>query len=70
MAAARRHRGMTQADLADRTGVSRMAVSKIETGERRIALAEAVAIAEALEVPLLDMLGSGPLILTTQTRVA
>lgn len=49
-------RCLTQADVADAVGISRQAVAQIEAGRRRITLAEALAIAAVLKVPVGDML--------------
>lgn len=70
MKAVRKHLRVTHDDLGQRTGLGRMAVSRIEAGTRRVNLGDASAIAEALGVPLVDMLGTGPLIVKTETRVA
>lgn len=51
------------------TGMARMAISNLESGTRRVRLAEALALASALGVPLADMIDPGPLVLRTETRV-
>src|SRR5699024_5549931 len=43
-------------ELAERSGVSRAALSKIERGERNTSLANAVRIAEAFDLPLAHLL--------------
>lgn len=48
--AARRSKGVSQRELADRLGKSRSFVSKIESRERRLDMIEFVAIARALEM--------------------
>lgn len=53
----RRAREFTLEELADRTGVSRAALSKIERGERTPSLSNALQIAEALAVPLAELVG-------------
>ena len=44
--------GLTQADLADRIGLDRTAVAKIEVGRRKVSATELVAIADALDRPI------------------
>jgi transcriptional regulator with XRE-family HTH domain len=46
-------------ELANRSGVSRVAISKIENGGRGVPLGDAVALAGALGVPLTDMIRPG-----------
>jgi putative transcriptional regulator len=46
----RRSKKITQTDLANRIGVSRDTIARIESGKARIYLAQAVAIAEALDI--------------------
>lgn len=53
----RRARDLTLEELAGRSGVSRAALSKIERGERTPSLANALQIAEALAVPLAELVG-------------
>lgn len=65
----RQHRGITHTDLGNRAGISRMAVSNIETGKRRVQLADALALSAALEVSLTEMVSPEPLVLRTETRV-
>lgn len=58
--AARARARMSQADLARAAGVSQATVSRIETGARGVTLAEADALATALDLPLDTLLyGSG-----------
>jgi transcriptional regulator with XRE-family HTH domain len=47
---ARQRAKLTQRELADRIGVSKNAVDRAETGERRVDLAEAFLWAEALGI--------------------
>lgn len=61
MRAVRQHRNMTQGELAQAIGVHRATVPKLESGDRRITIAEAVAIAEALDVNLADLVTPAPL---------
>lgn len=42
--------GWTQRELADRTGIKRDVISKIETGDRNVSGTELVALATVLEV--------------------
>ncbi|WP_439681241.1 helix-turn-helix domain-containing protein [Embleya sp. MST-111070] len=53
----RRQAGLTLEALAEKSGVSRASLSKIERGERRPGLGTAVAIADALATPLSELLG-------------
>lgn len=48
-------RGLTQAALADRAGVSRVTVTEIETGRKQGSVATLRALADALEVTLDDL---------------
>lgn len=50
--AARDRAGLTQVDLAREAGVSQPTLSRVESGERGVSLAEADALATALAVPL------------------
>src|SRR5699024_8319905 len=47
-------------ELADRSGVSRAALSKIERGDRNPSLGYALQIAEALQTPLAELVGQAP----------
>jgi transcriptional regulator with XRE-family HTH domain len=65
--AVRRFRGMSQHRLAELCGMPRTTLANIEVGRRKpqdIRLSEALAMADALEVPLTDLLGSTPLLVT------
>lgn len=67
VALARGFRGLSQTELADCTGcLNRMAVGRIESRRRAATISEAAALAAALEVPLADLIGPGPLIITQQ----
>ena len=49
---ARKEKGYNQEELAERIGVSRQAVSKWETGDAQPALAQLIALADALNISL------------------
>ena len=49
---ARKEKGYNQEELAERIGVSRQAVSKWETGDAQPALAQLIALADALDISL------------------
>jgi len=51
----RRARGMTQKDLAQHMGISQSAVSRFERGRRAMRLHQLTRLAEALRVPLDDL---------------
>lgn len=53
---ARLKRGLSQEDLAERAGLHRTAVGLIESGEREPLLFNAVALSDALAVPLADLI--------------
>jgi transcriptional regulator with XRE-family HTH domain len=53
---ARRRAGMTQRQLGERLGVSHVAVGDIERGKTKPNLDHLAAIAEALDVPLKQLL--------------
>jgi transcriptional regulator with XRE-family HTH domain len=57
--AVRLARNWSAQTVADRSGVTRVAISKIEHGGRGIPLGDAVALSEAIEVPLSDMIRPG-----------
>jgi DNA-binding XRE family transcriptional regulator len=48
----REHRGLTQQELAKRTGISKPYLSQIETGKRQGTVETLRAVARALDVPL------------------
>ncbi|RDI63532.1 helix-turn-helix domain-containing protein [Nocardia pseudobrasiliensis] len=56
--ALRRHRGITLADLAARTGVSESTLSRLESGQRRATLELLLALARTYDVPLDDLVGA------------
>ncbi len=57
---ARKHRGLTQNQLADVLGTSQSAVHRIEAGGQNLSLDMVSRIAEALESPLISVGSSGP----------
>lgn len=57
---ARRRQGLSLEALADRSGVSRATLSKIERGDRNPSLHAAVQIAEGLRTPLGELIGQSP----------
>src|SRR5918993_1960750 len=54
----RRGRGLTLEELAERSGVSRAMISKVERGEKNPTLAVAAKVAEGLEITLSELLGT------------
>ena len=52
VARCRRHRGMTQASLAERLGIEPTTLSRLETGKRPFSLPLIVRIALCLEIPV------------------
>lgn len=50
----------TQQDIADEVGLSRPAFSALESGTRRITLAEAIDLCRALEIDLRELLRGAP----------
>jgi len=65
---ARVGRRWTQAQLAERAGISRSAVSKVECGRRPISIATIAAVADALDLRIELRLASQLLGLTASTR--
>lgn len=53
---AREYRGLSQLELADKLGVSRPTVAKIEIGYIALTVAMAVAIADALEIEPMELI--------------
>ena len=49
--------GLTQKDLAIRVGCAQSEISRIEHGERSISVDRLQQLAEALDVPVADLLG-------------
>lgn len=66
---ARKHRGLTQHQLAEVLGTSQSAVHRIEAGNQNLSLEMVSRIAEALESPLISVGGSGPQHLRVQGGV-
>jgi Zn-dependent peptidase ImmA (M78 family)/transcriptional regulator with XRE-family HTH domain len=60
IALARMARNLAQSDLAERVGLERTAISKIESGGRRVAALELARIGEAVDRPLAWFLSSSP----------
>lgn len=56
MRALRLHAGLTQADVAERLGVSQAAYSRLEKGEVEISLNKLIGLSELYEVPLQEMM--------------
>ena len=65
---ARERAGLSQAELGARVELTQSAVSRIESGERGVDSLELAAIAEALDVSVLDLLESEPV--AEELRVA
>lgn len=62
--AVRTARGWSAQQVANRTGISRVAIAKIEVGDRGVSLGDAVLISAAIEVPLQDMIRPGEFTVT------
>lgn len=58
--AARARQRLTQQELADELGWSRPVVGTLENGNRRVTLADAVALCEALNLSLRELLQGAP----------
>jgi transcriptional regulator with XRE-family HTH domain len=54
----RTQRGVTLTDLAERTGISKSTLSRLENGQRRASLELLLPLAEAFRVPLDDLVGA------------
>src|SRR3954469_9008217 len=63
---ARKHRGLTQTQLADVLGTSQSAVHRIEAGNQNLSLDMVNRIAAALDAPLISEGSSGPVHLRVQ----
>lgn len=53
----REARGLTQKELAQRVGITQGALSNYERGKRDMAVSTVIAIAEALDVPVSQIVG-------------
>ncbi len=63
---ARKHRGLTQNQLADVLGTSQSAVHRIEAGNQNLSLEMVSRIAEALDSEIISVGGTGPVHLRVQ----
>ena len=54
----RKERGVTLTDLAERTGISKSTLSRLENGQRRPSLELLLPLAQAYRVPLDDLVGA------------
>ena len=54
----RTQRGITLADLSERTGISKSTLSRLETGQRRPSLELLLPLAQTYRVPLDDLVGA------------
>ncbi len=57
----RKFRRLSLEDVAPRVGMAISVLSKLETGQRRCTVGEAVVLAEVLDVPLDLLVGDGPM---------
>jgi putative transcriptional regulator len=48
---------LSQAELGERVGIGRVGITKLEQGQRPISVEEAYALAQALSVSILELLG-------------
>lgn len=65
---AREASGRTQSELADTLGLDRSALSRLENGERKLDVAELMALCEALDVPLAHLVGEEPQTVASRRR--
>ena len=56
----RKHRGMTQSELGDSVGYSKVHISRWESGMRRINLDQLQALADVLQCTLYDLIYCNP----------
>jgi transcriptional regulator with XRE-family HTH domain len=54
----REHRGFTLTEIAERTGISKSTLSRLENGQRRPSLELLLPLAQAYRVPLDDLVGA------------
>jgi transcriptional regulator with XRE-family HTH domain len=54
----RRNRGVTLTELAERTGISKSTLLRLENGQRRQSLEPLLPLAQAYRVPLDDLVGA------------
>lgn len=54
----RAQRGVTLADLSERTGISKSTLSRLETGQRRPSLELLLPLAQVYRIPLDDLVGA------------
>ena len=54
----RKEMGLTQAQVAERLGIARPAYTAIETGKKTPGLDTVERVANALEIPAIDLLGT------------
>jgi transcriptional regulator with XRE-family HTH domain len=66
----RRDLGLTLKQLADRVGIAYTVLSRIENGKRRLTLAEAFTLADALDMPRPDIDPRGDLVAARATIAA
>jgi transcriptional regulator with XRE-family HTH domain len=60
----RRFRSLTLEQVGESVGLALNVVSKIEKGQRKVTIGEAVAIAGALSVPLQSLISDNPLVVS------
>ncbi|MBP2409017.1 helix-turn-helix domain-containing protein [Brachybacterium fresconis] len=65
---AREASGHTQTELAGMLGVDRSAISRLESGERKLDVAELMRLCEALDVPLAHLVGDEPQTVASRRR--
>ncbi len=66
IALARSAKGLSQQELASRVRIDRTALSKIESGVRRVSALELAAVAEALQRPLSWFLSDSPAVIVSR----
>ncbi len=63
-------RGLTQAQLAERLGLDRTAVAKIEAGDRRLDAMELFRLSDALDLPIGHFVVRSPAAMTSRRRAS